>query len=743
MIHLEFRGGGSRKFWEISVDGRTHTVRFGKIGTAGRSQTKTFKTPELAKKDADALTKTKLKKGYTAKAGGAARAPQTSQKAAKPVAKSTPKRGGRDLAAIVEALFAARSAAFPEDPRPKLRKPATKEQIAALEKAWKRPLPPSYRAFLEVTNGLAGEAFTHRIIGTEDQKWAARQIKDMAEFWDDFDASSIFPVAVPHADDGIHDMAVFDATKKGDELPVVDWDHGREHQRFPSFAAYLEDEIKVLSQVAEERAVEDAAKETETKAVSAARASLDARKAIPKSGPGRAAAFRAVFELTKPSEIETAIELLLDAKPSPNELITYFEGVEKELGARQPAGYARAELAFHRALVLPKTARFAWLKLGGAALAHVGTEDPKRAARWADVLCPAVREEPSLGHRLAVAYASAGRIDDALAMVQAAIQTEYAQVKDMRTDAALRPLFKDPRFQKLFGPADDTKMVARTRVPRDPALEAQVAAGKSIAAYAAWLTKQGSALGEVVAADSAADRSPAKKKSARAAFAAYKKAVLDPAFPLISPHFTTHLDPGYYFSFHYGFLEKLDTFSLRNAKERAEALALLADPHGMFVKHVTLRGAKLDSLEVFARLPALRRIQNAWTDITQVDSTEPIAKLTHLRALDLARSKVKDLRPLAKLPLIQLYLGSTEVVDLSPLAKHPTLSHITLSNTKVRDLSPLLTCPKLCCVGLFGVKTVDKVQVEKLRAYVKAAKNRPSLDDALLAGYDREVIYFD
>jgi predicted DNA-binding WGR domain protein len=37
---LEFSEGSSRKFWVVEVSGARHTVRFGKIGTAGQSKTK-------------------------------------------------------------------------------------------------------------------------------------------------------------------------------------------------------------------------------------------------------------------------------------------------------------------------------------------------------------------------------------------------------------------------------------------------------------------------------------------------------------------------------------------------------------------------------------------------------------------------------------------------------------------------------------------------------------------------------
>ena len=62
--HFEFIGGSSRKFWEILVSGNSFTVRFGRIGTAGRSQKKTFADEPNAKREAEKLVAEKLKKGY-------------------------------------------------------------------------------------------------------------------------------------------------------------------------------------------------------------------------------------------------------------------------------------------------------------------------------------------------------------------------------------------------------------------------------------------------------------------------------------------------------------------------------------------------------------------------------------------------------------------------------------------------------------------------------------------------------
>ena len=65
--HFEFTSGSSNKFWEVSVSGNSFTVRFGRIGTAGQSQTKTFADETKANREAEALIAEKTKKGYVEK----------------------------------------------------------------------------------------------------------------------------------------------------------------------------------------------------------------------------------------------------------------------------------------------------------------------------------------------------------------------------------------------------------------------------------------------------------------------------------------------------------------------------------------------------------------------------------------------------------------------------------------------------------------------------------------------------
>ena len=61
---LVFSDGSSHKFWKIELDGSSHTVTFGRVGTAGQTQTKDFGTEDAARKAYDKLVAEKTKKGY-------------------------------------------------------------------------------------------------------------------------------------------------------------------------------------------------------------------------------------------------------------------------------------------------------------------------------------------------------------------------------------------------------------------------------------------------------------------------------------------------------------------------------------------------------------------------------------------------------------------------------------------------------------------------------------------------------
>lgn len=72
MRTFEFTDDASSKFWSIEVVGAYYQVKFGKIGSKGQTQRKTFAANAEAQADADRLIREKLKKGYVETTAGAA-----------------------------------------------------------------------------------------------------------------------------------------------------------------------------------------------------------------------------------------------------------------------------------------------------------------------------------------------------------------------------------------------------------------------------------------------------------------------------------------------------------------------------------------------------------------------------------------------------------------------------------------------------------------------------------------------
>ena len=62
--HFQFVEGNSCKFWEVSVADKDVTVRFGRVGSQGQTQTKSLPDSAAASKHAEKLIAEKLKKGY-------------------------------------------------------------------------------------------------------------------------------------------------------------------------------------------------------------------------------------------------------------------------------------------------------------------------------------------------------------------------------------------------------------------------------------------------------------------------------------------------------------------------------------------------------------------------------------------------------------------------------------------------------------------------------------------------------
>jgi uncharacterized protein (TIGR02996 family) len=76
MRTFQYSDAKSHKFWNIDVQGKRFTVTFGKVGTAGQSQTKAFASAEKAQAAADKLVREKTAKGYRETTPKAAASPE-------------------------------------------------------------------------------------------------------------------------------------------------------------------------------------------------------------------------------------------------------------------------------------------------------------------------------------------------------------------------------------------------------------------------------------------------------------------------------------------------------------------------------------------------------------------------------------------------------------------------------------------------------------------------------------------
>lgn len=63
-LELSEEGGGSHKFYEVGVEDKELTIRYGRIGDAGQTSKKTFESFEKAKAEAEKKVKEKKRSGY-------------------------------------------------------------------------------------------------------------------------------------------------------------------------------------------------------------------------------------------------------------------------------------------------------------------------------------------------------------------------------------------------------------------------------------------------------------------------------------------------------------------------------------------------------------------------------------------------------------------------------------------------------------------------------------------------------
>ncbi|MCP2164022.1 WGR and DUF4132 domain-containing protein [Goodfellowiella coeruleoviolacea] len=126
MRRFEYVAERSEKFWEIDLAGRSVTVRYGRMGTSGQTQTKELASPSAAQAHHDKLVADKVRKGYQEVAAPNGALPA----AARPSA--------QEDASLPAAAAATEPSAEPVD----LAEQLASEDVLDIPPAWRRTLHP-------------------------------------------------------------------------------------------------------------------------------------------------------------------------------------------------------------------------------------------------------------------------------------------------------------------------------------------------------------------------------------------------------------------------------------------------------------------------------------------------------------------------------------------------------------------------------------------------------------------------
>ena len=162
------------------------------------------------------------------------------------------------IAELIEAKREYYRLAFDTESKQKLGPPCSPAQIAKLERILGKPVPPSYRAFLELHNGWEKFDGDTKLLAVEDheQPWVKERLKTLRsllkEYGDDdpFEHGAV-PVQLGK-DDRAFTLLDPRVTRKNGEMDVVQYDLTQEEDRFKDFVAFLKDDLEVTRELIDE-----------------------------------------------------------------------------------------------------------------------------------------------------------------------------------------------------------------------------------------------------------------------------------------------------------------------------------------------------------------------------------------------------------------------------------------------------------------------------------------------------------
>ncbi len=247
--------------------------------------------------------------------------------------------------------------------------------------------------------------------------------------------------------------------------------------------------------------------------------------------------------------------------------------------------------------------------------------------------------------------------------------------------------------------------------------------------YADWLSEQGDPQGELIATAVAAHAEPKKqrklKMKATQLLAGFIESRCVSEFPQLAHRFRAYQLGDHerspdklstskvgMITWRWGVITSIGTWEWP-AKWQAQTLALLASPLARFAQFIYLRGTPIVDLSPIGAMRSLQEME--LIGCTELTDLSPIAGLLDLWKLELQRSAV---------------------VELGPLAANRALRYVNVERTKVRSLRALHALPKLWEVWCQETG-VTEVEAEALRV----AMARHPMPPKPPGGMDRRDVY--
>jgi hypothetical protein len=143
--------------------------------------------------------------------------------------------------------------AFDEEYAHELGQPCSPNQIATLERILGKPLPPSYRAFLELHNGWNDFVGDAKLLAVEDHgsEWVKKRLLDLSTLFADFGENPFNEGAIPVllGNDARGFLIVDPRTvRQNGEMDFVSFHIVHEEDRFEDFTSFLQHKLNLLQE---------------------------------------------------------------------------------------------------------------------------------------------------------------------------------------------------------------------------------------------------------------------------------------------------------------------------------------------------------------------------------------------------------------------------------------------------------------------------------------------------------------